>query len=139
MSTCIERGFYLTSLQPKYTGLLRPIGIGEKFLLGHPRIEIYVDGSNVWWENKRIVHVLIKDTPQCSKADEGILPDDEMKKVYQWIILNKEVLLNHWNLKVDSIELCQRITKSHRTWHDVTYCFVVTICDRKTSHSSLVS
>ena len=34
MSTCIERGFYLTSLQPKYTGLLRPIGIGEKFLLG---------------------------------------------------------------------------------------------------------
>ena len=58
-----------------------------------------------------IVHVLIKDTPQCSKADEGILPDDEMKKVYQWIILNKEVLLNHWNLKVDSIELCQRIKK----------------------------
>ena len=47
MSTCIERGFYLTSLLPKYTGLLRPIGIGEKFLLGHPRIEIYVDGSNV--------------------------------------------------------------------------------------------
>ena len=111
MSTCIERGFYLTSLLPKYTGLLRPIGIGEKFLMGHPRIEIYVDGSNVWWENKRIVHVLIKDTPQCSKADEGILPDDEMKKVYQWIILNKEVLLNHWNLKVDSIELCQRIKK----------------------------
>ena len=34
MSTCIERGFYLTSLQPKYTGLLRPIGIGENFLLG---------------------------------------------------------------------------------------------------------
>ena len=52
MSTCIERGFYLTSLLPKYTGLLRPIGIGEKFLMGHPRIEIYVDGSTVWWKNK---------------------------------------------------------------------------------------
>ena len=111
MSTCIERGFHLTPVSPEETGLLRPIGIGEMFLFGHPRIEIYVDGSNIWWKNKRIVHVLIKKKPQCSKADEGILPDDEMEKVYQWIILNKKVLLDHWNIKIDSLELCQRIKK----------------------------
>ena len=70
MSTCIERGFHLTYLQPEETGFLRPIGIGEKFLMGHLRIE-----------------------------------------VYQWIILNKKVLLDHWNLKIDSLELGQRIIK----------------------------
>ena len=95
MSICIERGFHLTLVSPEETELLKPIGIGERLLMGHPRIEIYVDGSLVWWENKRIVHVLIKDTPQCSKADEGILPADEMEKMYQWIILNKKVLLDH--------------------------------------------
>ena len=109
MSTCIERGFYLTNVHPKQTGVLRPIGIGEKLLMGHLRIEIYVDGWRIWWKNKRIVHILIKDTPQCSKADEGILPDEELEKVYQWIILNKEVLLKHWNLKIDSIGLLNKL------------------------------
>lgn len=111
MSICIERGFHLTLVSPEETELLKPIGIGERFLMGHPRIEIYTDESPVWWENKRIVHMLIKDTPQCSKVDEGILPADEMEKVYQWIILNKKVLLDYWNLKIDSLELCQRIKK----------------------------
>ena len=111
MSTCIERGFHLTLVSLEETGLLKPIGIGERFLMGHPRIEIYADESPVWWENKRIVHMLIKDTPQCSKVDEVILPADEMEKVYQWIILNKKVLLDYWNLKIDSLELCQRIKK----------------------------
>lgn len=111
MSTCIDRGFHLTFVLPEYTGLLRPIGIGEMYLVGHPRIEIYVDGTTIWWKNKRIVHVLIKKNPQCSKADEGILPDEELENVYQWIILNKKVLLSHWNLKIDSFELGQRIKK----------------------------
>lgn len=53
MSTYIERGFLQTHLMPEDTGLLRPIGIDGKFLERHPRIEMYVDGSNLWWKNKR--------------------------------------------------------------------------------------
>lgn len=98
MSTCLERGFHLTYVGMKDTGISRRIGIGEKLLKGHPRIEIYVEG-------RKPVHVLIKDVPQCSKADEGVLSDEELDKVYKWITINKEILLKHWNLQVDSLDL----------------------------------
>ncbi len=98
MSYYTERGFYLTYVSPKHTGLTRVIAIGEKYLEGFPRIEIEVEG-------RKPVHVLIKDVPECSKSDVGVLPDEELKRVYQWVCLNKEILLEHWNLRIDSLGL----------------------------------
>ena len=49
--------------------------------------------------------MLIKDVAECSKSDVGVLPDEELKRVYQWVSLNKDILLEHWNLRIDSLGL----------------------------------
>jgi len=98
--------FYeMASLQPSDTNTSLTIWIDEvgkdrKGKHNLPRLKVVYNG--------KYLPVLIDAKP---KVLEGDIPSKYFNKISEWIILNLDLLLKHWNQELTTMELFQAIKK----------------------------
>jgi len=86
--------YEMSNLSKGATGLDRVIYISTKSGAMHgPRVKVY----NTSVGRSRSTSISISDDPKIVTLDGARIGGKELKKIKQWIILNKEVLLKHWN------------------------------------------
>ena len=64
-----------------------------------PRIKIKVDG--------KLIPIIISDNPRYISRKE--IP--HISEVLNWVKLNKDILLSHWNLEIDSDAALNKLKK----------------------------
>jgi hypothetical protein len=100
--------FEMSNLRPDKTGLSNVIWVSYKGKAKHgPRIKIVTDrGSKVSMEN--MVSMTISDDPKV--IGKGLRGEDE-KLIRDFVIKNKDVLLDYWEGNLDTAEMVQLINK----------------------------
>ena len=54
--------------------------------------------------------VSISDTPRVVYGVSTVAPE-ELEKIFQWVRINKQPLLDHWNYVIDSFDLADRLVR----------------------------
>lgn len=58
------------------------------------------------------VSLTISNDPQIHKSDVTLkIAQDDFEKIRQWVILNKDILLQHWNYDITTADVCDQIKK----------------------------
>lgn len=88
----------------KDTGLKEIIWVSSKKASHGPRIKVYktLKGENF--------SVTIEDEPKVV-AGKCFVNSKELKRIFEFIILNKDNLIKYWNFIIDSDELDENILK----------------------------
>ncbi len=60
---------------------------------------------------KNLFSVSISDTPKILAGDQGEIKDADLKKIFKWIVLNQQALLDLWNINVDSFKDFEALIK----------------------------
>ena len=98
----------LYEMAPNYhqkdTGLKEIIWVSSKKASHGPRIKVYktLKGENF--------SVTIEDEPKVV-AGKCFVNSKELKRIFEFIILNKDNLIKYWNFIIDSDELDENILK----------------------------
>ena len=96
----------LSSLRTKHTGVDNTIWVSVQMGQHGPRVKIAVDPPDSLVPGGKIATMTI-DPPY--KVTGANVPTHIIKQVQAFIELNRDVLMDHWNGKIDSIEMGQRI------------------------------
>lgn len=92
------------NILPKDSGLLYKVFVSSTRSVRRPRIKVYT-GNGV-----ETISVSIEDKPLQVAGKKNAIPQKELELVYEWIILNKEALLNYWNdTEADTVELVRNL------------------------------
>lgn len=102
--------FEMASFGTKTTGLPMIVWVTEKKPLHTAWIKV---ARNY---NQRILiedtfTVLISDEPKVIAGDEGEITTVDLKKIFDWVNLNKGYLLKYWNHEITTGELIDNIEK----------------------------
>jgi hypothetical protein len=102
--------FEMANFGQKTTGLPMIVWVSEKRASHAARIKV----SRSY--NPRVLigdtfSVSISDNPKIVAGDEGKISTADLKKVFDWIFLNKETLLKYWNNELLTDELIEQIKK----------------------------
>jgi len=54
--------------------------------------------------------VSISDNPQVVYGESSVEPE-ELEKIFKWVRINKQALLDHWNYVIDSLDLVDRLVR----------------------------
>jgi len=101
--------FEMANYRQDDTGLPMIIWILEKGSVRHgPRIKVNATHSHKM-DIKTAISVTVDDDPRC--VAEGELPGDDMKKIRQFIALNKDVILDYWHERIGAGEFFRRLKK----------------------------
>lgn len=79
-----------------------------------PRIKFLNKKSQTNWTNADSISVSIEDNPRIVFPKDKVslkISNKDFKHLQQWIIQNKECLLDFWFLRITRDELSQRLTK----------------------------
>ena len=95
----------MAQLKPWQTGLTYEVYVSPEVPKHQPRMKVIVRGKD------NTVSFLIKDNPEISVGKAHLLSGKEKKEVIDWIILNKDILLNYWNRRISTEELKNNIKK----------------------------
>jgi len=90
----------MSNMEPERTGLSVFIYVSPKKHSTGPRIKV----SNIKgkaWSEKDNFSVLISEKPRIVKG-ECKLSKKELEKIFKFVIINREVLLDYWNFKIDT-------------------------------------
>lgn len=103
----------MTSLHPKTTGLGVNIWIFPKITKSHgPRIKVQQNYERRL-DLDHLFSLSISDTPRIAGGTQGELTDETLKKIFEFIILNKTALLEFWkNEDWSSVEMIKGIVKN---------------------------
>lgn len=94
----VEDLFEMTNLFPRTTHLPFTVWISPKGKAKHgPRIKVDSSPEAI---------VSVEDAPRLIHGD---LSSKDFQKIKEWIILNKEALLRHWNLETDGSEVVKEL------------------------------
>jgi hypothetical protein len=101
--------FHASNLGAKTTGIsgLKYVWIFVKIVDHGPRIKAQW-GKDYEDSVEFTVH---KSNPNIISGDENKLSNDLIKQIKQWIILNYDILLDHWNDYIDSSEAIDKLKK----------------------------
>jgi hypothetical protein len=98
----------MTNLYPRTTGLPMVIWVGPSYGAGHSaRIKVMRRHGQQMDPGDLAVVAL---QPQPHVVD-GRLSAADLRLVAQWLALNHDAVLDHWNALIDGIELGQRLQK----------------------------
>lgn len=73
--------------------------------------------------NGKRVHFSIEDEPKNMGGGRKLISPEDYELIISWIQLNKQVLLDHWEGRVDSYGLCEQLIKiktKKRIWERKT-------------------
>lgn len=102
--------FEMASFGTKTTGLPMIVWVTEKKPLNAAWIKVARNyNQRILIENT--FSVLISDEPKAIAGDEGEITTVDLKKIFEWVILNKVYLLKYWNHEVTTGELLDNIEK----------------------------
>jgi hypothetical protein len=104
--------FAMSNLGPNNSGLPVPIWIEEKATDDLNKLPHY---ARIKVSNKRD-NINIKETSAVKFNDHEIIftkecPTSFRKPVERWIILNRDILLKHWNKEIDSADMFDNLKK----------------------------
>lgn len=94
----------MSNLFPKNSGLPFVVWISHKTGNEKHWVRIKVSIDNNFYS------VTISDNPEWVHIPKGV-SQKKLNQVIEWVKLNKQVLLDHWNQKIDSFELGSNIKK----------------------------
>jgi hypothetical protein len=100
--------FEMANFGTKTTGLPMIVWVSEKRASHGPRIKVSRS-----YNHKVLIgdtfSVSISDTPEIVAGDTGDIKSIDVRKVYDWVVLNKETLLEYWNSDILTDELISKI------------------------------
>ena len=102
-----DLGFWVTWLSQKETNLPMAVWVTIKQIAKRVPI-LLVSNNHLFRGNiRKAISVSIRDNPKIKAG--GDLKASDFELVKKFIILNKEVLLDHWRFKIDSCDLVKRL------------------------------
>ena len=105
-----ESLFEMANVIKSRTGLNTMIWISTKEPSHGPRIKVQANRSDKIISHEMFI-VTIEDMPEVI-GDIGKLKAKDINKIKEFVILNKEVLLDYWNEKeLDIIKIIERLKK----------------------------
>lgn len=97
----------MANLSKRTTKLPCVIYVSEYFGVNHgPRIKVNIDYSDRW--SGKSFSITISDNPLVI-GDTGKIKQSDIETIRDWIILNKNVLLQYWKNDIDVSEFTQKI------------------------------
>lgn len=107
----LERELYeMANIRPDRSGLPMVVWISIKGNAKHgPRLKVRTDNALKWTLDDELAIVSISDNPQWEGGSKLKAP--QLKQVIAFIKLNKDVLLDLWNGKIDNETLYSRLKK----------------------------
>jgi hypothetical protein len=98
----------MTNLYPRTTGLPMVIWVGPSDGAGHSaRIKV-MQRHGQQMDPGDLAVVALQPQPHVVA---GRLSDADLRLVAQWLALNRDAVLDHWNALIDGVELGQRLQK----------------------------
>ena len=76
-----------------------------------PRIMLTNNTKWYEWTDERTVSITLSKTPVVIGGDESEIPAEAIEKAKEWVVLNYEVLMKHWNGETDSLTLLKNLKK----------------------------
>ena len=96
-----KRGeFFMDYLLPEWTGLFHKVWIAMKIQEPQPTVRIFIDG--------RCVAFSVCDNPEVSGAS-NLMTAEQIADTKRWILLNKDILIDYWQMNSGTIEFLERI------------------------------
>jgi len=96
----------LMNLYPRTTGLPMVIWVGPSYGVGHgARIKV-MQRHGQQMDPSDLAVVALQPQPHVV---EGHLSAADLRRVAQWLALNHDAVLDHWNALIDGVELGQRL------------------------------
>jgi hypothetical protein len=98
----------MTNLYPRTTGLPMVIWLGPSYGVGHgARIKV-MQRHGQQMDPGDLAVVALQPQPHVVA---GQLSAADLQLVTQWLALNRDAVLDHWNALIDGVELGQRLHK----------------------------
>ena len=91
--------YEMANIKPIHTGLPVTVWVSIKFENHKPRIKVMNEDCKV--------SILISDDPEVLVGN--CKTNKILKKVFKWVKLNKNTLLDFWNDKIDTIDLANNL------------------------------
>ncbi|MBO7143309.1 MAG: hypothetical protein J6W13_00590, partial [Salinivirgaceae bacterium] len=92
--------FDMDYLLPEWTGLIHKVWVGVNNVEPQPTVRIFIDG--------RCVAFSVCDNPDVSGASNLMTPE-QIADTKRWILLNKDTLIDYWQINIDTKEFLERI------------------------------
>jgi hypothetical protein len=105
VSETAEELFLMTNLYPRRTGLPMVIWVGPSYGARHaPRIKV-MQAHGTQMDPNNLAVVRVRPTPEVIV---GHLSAEDQAKVFQWIALNEQVIMDHWNGLTDGGDVSEQ-------------------------------
>lgn len=107
----LEIGFYLTSIMPDISGIPVTMFVASRNPEFSPRILLSTNGQLDDVYKGKTVSISLDKVPTVIEGDESLIPDKVIEKAKIWVAVNYNLLMDHWNYKLDSREFLNNIKK----------------------------
>ncbi len=103
--------FEMANYYEDVTGLPMVIWVGSKSKAKHgPRIKVqrnYIQRM----DSSDLFTVSISDDPQIVAGNKGSITTDDLGKVFKWVIVNKDILLQLWRMEFRDFHQFEKLIK----------------------------
>jgi hypothetical protein len=105
--------FEMSNLSKEDTGLDKTIWVSVKNHSSGPRIKVNYDNS-LKFDNNYNFSVSISDDPKVisGNTEENVIKKigkSTLEDIFDWILLNQEILLKYWNSEITTREMLNSI------------------------------
>lgn len=97
-----DGSFFMDYLLPEWTGLFHKVWMGVNYVETQPTVRIFIDGHCVAFS--------VCDNPEVSGAS-NLMTAEQIADTKKWILMNKNTLIDHWQINIDTKELYERIVR----------------------------
>jgi hypothetical protein len=95
-----DGSFDMDYLLPEWTGLFHKVWIAMKIQEPQPTVRIFIDSHCVAFS--------VCDNPEVSGAS-NLMTAEQIADTKRWILLNKDTLIDYWQINIDTKEFLERI------------------------------
>lgn len=95
-----DGSFDMDYLLPEWTGLFHKVWVGVNYVEPQPTVRIFIDGHCVVFS--------VCDNPEVSGAS-NLMTAEQIADTQRWILLNKDTLIDYWQINIDTKEFLERI------------------------------
>lgn len=96
----LDLGFYMTHVIPDFAHIVITVFFKTPGI--SPRIMLTNDTKWYEWTDERTVSITLSKDPVVIRGDKSEIPSEVIEKAKDWVILNYDVLVKHWNGEIDS-------------------------------------
>ena len=97
-----DGSFFMDYLLPEWTGLFHKVWMGVNYVESQPTVRIFIDGHCVAFS--------VCDNPEVSGAS-NLMTVEQIADTKKWILMNKNTLIDHWQINIDTKGLYERIVR----------------------------